>query len=78
VDESDLKEEILKYEVACPQQHCKEPYCPKRKINWEILGKLKQEWLNDKHFKAREDAKRAVFGISRFTTKNIACIIKLL
>jgi len=24
-------------------------------------GKLKQEWLNDKHFKTREDAKRAIF-----------------
>jgi putative transposase len=24
-------------------------------------GKLKQEWLNDKRFKTREEAKRAIF-----------------
>ena len=33
-------------------------------------GKLKQEWLNDKHFRTREDAKKAVFWYIEVYYKN--------
>jgi hypothetical protein len=37
--QSDFKEELFKYVLTCPRQNCKEPYCPNRKTNWELLGK---------------------------------------
>ena len=33
-------------------------------------GKLKQEWLNDKRFRTREDAKKAVFWYIEVYYKN--------
>lgn len=30
-------------------------------LQWNPLGKLKMEWLNDYKFKTREEAKKAVF-----------------
>jgi transposase InsO family protein len=35
-----------------------------------FFGKLKQEWLNDKRFRTREDAKRAVFWYIEVYYKN--------
>jgi putative transposase len=55
----DYQKELKKDEFICSMS---------RKANcWDnapmesFWGKLKQEWLNDKRFRTREDAKRAIF-----------------
>jgi len=64
----DYQKELLKDGFICSMS--RKGNCWDNSPMESFWGKLKQEWLNDKRFRTREDAKRAIFWYIEIYYKN--------